>query len=199
MAGAYTATVMEAEDTDEALMLRYAQGDAAAFDALYARHRGGSYRYLLRHLGHDRALAEELFQDVWTNLIAARERYKVEAKFTTWLYTLAHNRLVDHYRRQRPVELVTLHAEDEDDDPPDFPAPATVQPERMAQARQGAARLLALVEALPPAQREAFLLHEEGDLSVDEIAQVTGTDREAIKSRLRYALNKLRRGMEDLL
>jgi RNA polymerase sigma-70 factor (ECF subfamily) len=69
----------------------------------------------------------------------------------------------------------------------------------MAQARQGAARLLALVEALPPAQREAFLLHEEGDLSVDEIAQVTGTDREAIKSRLRYALNKLRRGMEDLL
>jgi len=199
MPGAYTATVMEAEDTDEALMLRYAQGDAAAFDPLYARHRGGSYRYLLRHLGHDRALAEELFQDVWTNLIAARERYKVEAKFTTWLYTLAHNRLVDHYRRQRPVELVTLHAEDEDDDPPDFPAPATVQPERMAQARQGAARLLALVEALPPAQREAFLLHEEGDLSVDEIAQVTGTDREAIKSRLRYALNKLRRGMEDLL
>jgi RNA polymerase sigma-70 factor (ECF subfamily) len=190
---------MESEDTDEALMLRYAQGDAAAFDRLYGRHRGGSYRYLLRHLGHDRALAEELFQDVWANLIAARERYKVEAKFTTWLYTLAHNRLVDHYRRQRPLELVEVHAEDEDDDPPELPAPATVQPERMAQARQGAARLLALVEALPAAQREAFLLHEEGGLSVDEIAHVTGTDREAIKSRLRYALNKLRLGMEDLL
>ena len=198
-AGAYTAPAMEADDSDEALMLRYARGDAAAFDALYARHRGGTFRYLLRHLGN-RALAEELFQDIWTSLIAARERYKVEAKFTTWLYTLAHNRLVDHYRRHRAIELVSSDAAADDDDPPEVvPAPDTVQPERQAQARQGAARLLALVEALPPAQREAFLLHEEGGLSVDEIAQALGADREAVKSRLRYALGKLRRGMEDLL
>ena len=190
---------MPAEDTDESLMLRYAQGDAAAFDLLYARHRGGSFRYLLRHLGHDRAAAEELFQDVWANLIAARARYQVEAKFTTWLYTLAHNRLVDHYRRQRSLESLDADGDDTDDDPPELPAPATAQPERQAQARQSAARLLALVEALPSAQREAFLLHEEGGLSLDEIAQVTGTDREAIKSRLRYAVTKLRRGMEDLL
>ena len=189
---------MEADDSDEALMLRYARGDAAAFDALYARHRGGTFRYLLRHLGN-RALAEELFQDIWTSLIAARERYKVEAKFTTWLYTLAHNRLVDHYRRHRAIELVSFDAAADDDDPPEIPAPGTVQPERQAQARHGAARLLALVEALPPAQREAFLLHEEGGLSVDEIAQALGADREAVKSRLRYALGKLRRGMEDLL
>lgn len=80
----------------------------------------------------------------------------------------------------------------------DVPAPATVQPERIAQARQQAARLLALVESLPQAQREAFLLHEEGGLSVDEIAIITGADREAVKSRLRYALGKLRQGMEDL-
>ena len=190
---------MEAELTDEALMLRYAQGDAAAFDVLYARHRGGTFRYLLRHLGNNRATAEELFQDTWTNLIAARERYKVEAKFATWLYTLARNRLVDHYRRQRPLEVVYLDDAGEDDDPPQIAAPSTVQPERAAQSRQSAARLLALVERLPLAQREAFLLHEEAGLSVDEIAQVTQTDREAIKSRLRYALTKLRDGMGDLL
>jgi RNA polymerase sigma-70 factor (ECF subfamily) len=127
-----------------------------------------------------------------------RERYKVEAKFTTWLYTLAHNRVVDHYRRNRALELVSLDAAGDDDDPPEIPAPATVQPERQAQARQEAARLLALVEALPPAQREAFLLHQEGGLGVDEIARVVGADREAVKSRLRYALGKLRRAMEDL-
>jgi RNA polymerase sigma-70 factor (ECF subfamily) len=195
---AYTPALMGADDTDEALMLRYAQGDAAAFDALYGRHRGGVFRYLLRQLNSNRTAAEELFQDVWMNLIGARARYRVEAKFTTWLYTLAHNRVIDHYRRHRPLEVVSLDDGDEDD-PPELAAPATVQPERAAEARQQAARLLALVDALPPAQREAFLLHEEGGLSLEEIAAVTGADREAVKSRLRYAMDKLRRGMGDLL
>ncbi len=196
---AYTPALMEAGDSgDEALMLRYAGGDAGAFDELYARHRGGLYRYLLRQLGNDRALAEELFQEIWMNLIGARNRYRVEARFTTWLYTLARNRVIDHYRRHHPLEVVSLDGNGEDD-PPEVPAPSTVQPERAAEARQQAARLLGLVQALPQAQREAFLLHEEGGLSVDEIAAVTGSDREAIKSRLRYALDKLRRGMGDTL
>lgn len=189
---------MEADDSDEALMLRYARGDAGAFDTLYARHRGGVFRYLLRQLGGHRASAEELFQDVWTSLIGARAGYKVEARFTTWLYTIAHNRVIDHYRRHRPVELAHPDADQDDDPVAELPAPGSAQPERIAQARQQARRLLELVEALPVAQREAFLLHEEGGLSVDEIAQVTGTDREAIKSRLRYALGKLRQGMRDL-
>jgi RNA polymerase sigma-70 factor (ECF subfamily) len=185
--------------TDEELMLRYARGDAGAFDELYARHRGGVFRYFLRHLGN-RAQSEELFQDVWASLIGARERYAVEAKFSTWLYTMAHNRLVDHYRRQRPLELVSLDGSDEDEDPPlQVAAPPTSEPQRAAESRQQAARLLALVEALPVAQREAFLLQHEGGLSLEEIAQVTGAGREAVKSRLRYAMDKLRRGMEDLL
>jgi RNA polymerase sigma-70 factor (ECF subfamily) len=188
-----------ADDTDEALMLRYAQGDAAAFDDLYGRHRGGVFRYVLRHLNGNRAAAEELFQDVWMNLIGARERYRVEAKFTTWLYTMAHNRVIDHYRRQRPLEVVSLEGDEDDDPPPQIAAPPTAQPERAAQARQEAARLLALVEGLPAAQREVFLLYEEGGLSLEEIASVTGSDREAVKSRLRYAMDKLRRGMGDLL
>jgi RNA polymerase sigma-70 factor (ECF subfamily) len=184
---------------DEELMLRYAQGDAGAFDELYARHRGGVFRYLLRQLGN-RAHAEELFQDLWMNLVGARARYRVDAKFTTWLYTMAHNRLVDHYRRQRPLEVVPLDGGQQDDDPPmQIAASPASEPQRVAEAREQAARLLQLVEALPAAQREAFLLQQEGGLSLEEITQVTGVEREAIKSRLRYAMDKLRRGMGDLL
>jgi RNA polymerase sigma-70 factor (ECF subfamily) len=178
-------------------MLRYARGDAGAFDVLYARHRGGIFRYLLRNVG-DRTQAEELFQEVWTGLIGARERYEVAAKFTTWLYTMAHNRVIDHYRRQRPLELVSLDG-DNDDPPPSVHASPATEPQRAAEGREQAARLLALVEALPAAQREAFLLQHEGGLSLEEIARVTGSNREAIKSRLRYAMHKLRRGMGDLL
>jgi RNA polymerase sigma-70 factor (ECF subfamily) len=190
---------MEADDTDEGLMLRYAGGDAAAFDLLYARHRGPVFRYVVRQLAGNRAQAEELFQDIWMSLIGARGGYKVEARFTTWLYTIAHNRVIDHYRRHRPLEVAVGDPGDDDDPAPELPAPDTAQPERIALAREQARRLLDLVESLPVAQREAFLLHEEGGLSVDEIAAVTGADREAIKSRLRYALGKLRQGMGDLL
>ena len=86
-----------ADDSDEALMLAYASGRAVAFDTLYERHRSAVYRYLLRHCGNA-ATADELFQDVWMSVIRVRETWRPTAKFTTWLYTLARNRLVDHWR-----------------------------------------------------------------------------------------------------
>jgi RNA polymerase sigma-70 factor (ECF subfamily) len=193
---AYTPAAMDAGPSDEELMLRFGGGDAAAFDALYERHRGGVFRYLLRQCSN-RAAAEELFQDIWMNLVQARSRYRVEAKFSTYLYTLAHNRLIDHFRRHRSVDLVSL--DQEEDDPLELPGAATLQPERAAESREQAARFLALVAALPPPQREAFLLQEEGGLTLEEIAGVTGSNREAVKSRLRYALAKLREGMKDYL
>jgi RNA polymerase sigma-70 factor (ECF subfamily) len=109
-----------AESTDEELMLLYRDGDAGAFDALYARHKGGLYRYLLRQC-RDAAAAEELFQDVWMNLIRARAGYTVQAKFTTYLYRLAHNRLIDHYRKNSHVAMVSFDEEDREaiTDPPD--------------------------------------------------------------------------------
>jgi len=188
---------MPVEPSDEELMLRFGSGDAAAFDVLYTRHRGGVFRYLIRQCGN-RGAAEELLQDIWLNLVQARARYTVEAKFTTWLYTLAHNRLIDHFRRPKGPQLVSLDGDDEGD-PLEVAAQVTVQPERRAEAREQAARLLGLVEALPAVQREAFLLHEEGGLSLEQIAEVTGTGRETVKSRLRYALDKLREGMRDYL
>jgi RNA polymerase sigma-70 factor (ECF subfamily) len=188
---------MEARPSDEDLMLRFSGGDAAAFDALYARHRGGVFRYLVRQC-RNHAAAEELFQDIWMNLVQARTRYRVEAKFTTYLYTLAHNRLMDHFRRGKGLELVSV---DQEEGPAalEIAASSAAQPERVAQSRQQARRLMELLAGLPAAQREVFLMYEEGGLSLEQIAVATGANREAVKSRLRYALAKLRDGMKDHL
>ena len=86
------------EKTDEQLMEQYRDGNARAFDVLYERHKGGIYRYLLRQC-NNAATAEELFQDVWMNLVRSRQRYTIQAKFTTYLYRMAHNRLIDYYRK----------------------------------------------------------------------------------------------------
>ncbi len=183
----------DADASDEALMLGYRDGDAGAFDVLYARHKGGIYRYLLRQC-RNAALADEMFQDVWMNLIRARAGYSVQAKFSTYLYRIAHNRLMDHFRRNNAGEL---SLDDESGAPIAEPAaPRSAEPETDAEVRQQAAHLLALLEALPVEQRAAFLLQHEGGLSIEEIAAATGVNRETAKSRLRYAMAKLRQGMQ---
>jgi RNA polymerase sigma-70 factor, ECF subfamily len=168
-------------------MLAYRGGDAGAFDTLYRRHRGTLYRFVLRAL-KDRAVAEELFQEAWIRVIEARARYAPQARFTTWLYTIAHNLLVDHWRR-KGLSLVQL---DED-----IAVAAPDNPARQAEARESLRRFLQALETLPAAQREAFLLHEEAGLSVAEIACVTGAGEEAAKSRLRYAIAKLKAAVGD--
>ena len=175
------------DSPDEELMLAYGGGDAGAFETLYARHRGGLFRFVLRAV-NDRGVAEELFQEVWVRVIEARERYAPKARFTTWLYTIAHNLLVDHWRK-KGLSLVAL---DSDDVPSESANPA-----RQAEAREALARLVHALESLPAAQREAFLLHEEGGLSAAEIAVATGCGEEAAKSRLRYAMAKLKAAVGD--
>lgn len=181
--------------SDEELMERYRDGDAGAFDLLYSRHKGAVYRYMLRQCG-DRGVAEELYQDVWMNLIRARADYAVTAKFTTWLYRLAHNRLIDHYRSRSGGVPVSYDA---DDGPvlDDVAAAPGADPAVSADVRQQAGRLLQLIGELPESQREAFLLQQESDMSVEDIAQATGVSRETAKSRLRYALARLRAGMRE--
>ncbi len=121
-------------------MLAYAAGDAAAFDALYARHKGGVYRYLLRHCGNA-GTADELFQDVWMNVIRARASYAPSAKFATWLYRIAHNRVIDHWRATGRVELVHAGADDDDDPLEAIPGARNDEPEVRASASQIGARL----------------------------------------------------------
>ena len=172
------------EAGDEQLMLAYREGDAGAFDELYRRHKGGLFRFVLRSV-RERALAEELYQEIWMRAIEARGRYEVQAKFSTWLYTIAHNRLVDHWRK-KGLQVVSLETESEISGNPVF------EPQGILEAKQSLARFARALEALPPAQREAFLLHEEAGMSVAEIAQATGAGEEAAKSRLRYATSRLK-------
>src|SRR3954468_1635594 len=153
------------EAPDEELMLAYKAGNAGAFETLYARHRARLYRFVLRAV-KARAVAEELFQEIWMRVIEARGRYTPQARFTTWLYTIAHNHLVDHWRK-RGLTLVALDGEE-------LPA-ADSDPADAAQAREALARFATALEALPALQREAFLLHEESGLNVAEIAAATGT------------------------
>ena len=188
------------EPGDEDLMQAYAAGDAAAFDALYGRHKGGVYRYFVRHCGNS-GTADELFQDVWMSVIRVRSTYQPTAKFSTWIYRIAHNRLIDHWRATGQVEFVAAGVSDGDDD--DDPL-ATVagarndEPEVRASVREISQRLRAALAALPPAQRDVFLLHQEGGLALAEIAELTATGVETVKSRLRYALAKLRAELGDL-
>jgi RNA polymerase sigma-70 factor (ECF subfamily) len=172
---------------DEQLMLAYRAGDAGAFEELYRRHRGGLFRFVTRSV-RDRAVAEELYQEIWMRAIEARGRYEPQAKFTTWLFSIAHNRLVDHWRK-KGLQVVSSDNDDE------FPASPASDPQGIAEAKQGLERFARALEALPPAQREAFLLHHEAELSVAEIARATGANEEAAKSRLRYAIAKLKEAL----
>jgi RNA polymerase sigma factor (sigma-70 family) len=180
------------EASDEELMQAYGAGEASAFDRLYARHRGPLYRFVLRCV-KDRAVAEELYQEIWMRVIEARKRYEPRAKFPTWLYTIAHNRLVDHWRSRGPAPV----SPDSDGEPYDPPAGEAADPARVFDGREKLGRFAQALAALPPAQREAFLLSEEADLTVREIARATGASEEAAKSRLRYALAKLRAAVGD--
>jgi len=188
----YTGRMGEAP-SDEELMLRYCDGDAAAFDVLYRRHRGPMYRFLLRQSG-DAATAEEVFQDVWMRVVNSRERYEVRAKFSSWVYAIAHNRLMDFYRASgRAAFLGQEESEAALEALPADDPPVDVRLDR----KRAAERLLAALASLPAAQREAFLMQQEGDLSLEDIAAATGVNRETVKSRLRYALAKLRASLKE--
>lgn len=177
---------MQAEPTDEELMLAYGAGDVAAFQALYSRHRGPLFRHLGRQV-RDTALAEELFQDVWQRVITARERYRPDARFGTWLYQIAHNRVADHWRAKR-------HRPDAPGDADELAArvPDPETPERQLSSFEERRRLQLALEELPEDQREVVLLRLEQELSLEEIGEITGVGRETVKSRLRYAMDRLR-------
>lgn len=188
----------DAPPSDEALMLAYRSGSAHAFETLYGRHRGGLFRFLLRQCG-SATVAEELFQDVWLSVVRARETYVAQARFATYLYRIAHNRLIDHFRRSahRP-SVAGERTEDEQGPVDEIAADPREQPDAQFLARSRIQRFHAVLAALPVEQREAFVMREEGGLTVEEIAAATGVNVETAKSRIRYAVAKLRRGLEEL-
>jgi RNA polymerase sigma-70 factor (ECF subfamily) len=190
----------DTDTSDDHLMSAYARGDAAAFEALYARHQAGLYRFVRRLLGGALAAqTDEVFQDTWLRVVNARASWQPQgASFRTWLFTLAHHRVIDVWRRSgREVSITT----DDDDGAPwepeaadgvpwqQWPAP---QGEDVAFWRRAGERLLACLEELPLPQRSAFLLHHDDELPLADVARALEVGFETAKTRLRYAMSKLR-------
>jgi len=174
------------EMTDEKLMQRYAKGDAKAFDQLYARHRAPLYRYFIRQVNNP-ATANDLYQGAWEKIIKARRKYRPNSPFSVWMYRIAHNHLIDYYRRLRPMDSV--EPDTLSDTQPD-PAQAVIDSEQNELLRAG-------ITTLPAEQRNTLLLQLETGLKMEEIASVTGVGRETVKSRLRYAVNYLKRSLVE--
>lgn len=174
----------EAEE-DQRLMLSYAQGDSSAFESLYQKHKGGLYRYFVRQIG-DPQLAEDLYQETWGRVIRAASNYQSSAKFTTWLYRIAHNLLIDHVRAVKPVDLFSDKFTEEQELDNFLPCDDS-SPDSVIEDNIKASLLKHCIALLPTVQKEAFLLNMEGGFAAGAIAEIVGVTLEATKSRIRYA------------
>jgi RNA polymerase sigma-70 factor, ECF subfamily len=188
-----------ATDSDEALMLAFAAGDMAAFDTLYARHKRGLYAFVARLLIGQGIAVDDVFQDVWLSVSRVRAQYRPSAQFRTWLYQIARNRTIDLLREKRPTLASELQAAEDDADPFEaVPDTLTPTPDMALDRRQKAAAIARALAALPAVQREAFLLREHSELPLEEVARLTGVNVETAKSRLRYAVAKLRAALRGI-
>jgi RNA polymerase sigma-70 factor (ECF subfamily) len=172
--------------SDEQLMKSYAGGNMEAFEMLYERHRAPLYRYLLR-LANEPATANDLYQGTWEKVIRARRSWKPSAPFRAWLYRIAHNHAMDHFRRTRPVtDQVSEDLASPQEEPAEKLANDTMQQD-----------LERAIGGLPPEQRDTLLLRLESGLDVRTIAEITGVNPETAKSRLRYAVKHLKHLLGD--
>ncbi|WP_219736875.1 RNA polymerase sigma factor [Pseudomonas sp. GW456-12-1-14-TSB6] len=174
--------------SDESLLARYREGDGKAFEILYARHRQSLYRFLLGLSGKPE-LADEVFQETWLSLIRSASQPQGRATFRTWLFQIARNRLIDHWRKHGARQ--PLH--DSYDEQFHAVSDDASDPEQLLNLSRDSQRLESALQSLPADQREVFLLRAHGDLDLAQIASLTETPLETVKSRLRYAQQKLRR------
>ncbi|WP_338050386.1 RNA polymerase sigma factor [Pseudomonas lalucatii] len=179
-------------DDDAALLRRYRQGDAEAFALLYQRHRLGLFRFLCGLCG-DPTLAEEIFQDTWLSLVRSDSLQRERVLFKTWLYQIARNRLIDHWRKHGKRQGLQETYDERLHERPGEQG----DPEQQFGLSRDRQRLQRALDDLPAEQREVFLLRAQGELELQEIAELTRTPAETVKSRLRYALQKLRRLLAD--
>jgi RNA polymerase sigma-70 factor (ECF subfamily) len=190
------------DQTDEQLMQAYREGNPRAFELLLARHERKVWNFLRRSVG-DPTAAEDLLQEVFLRVIKAQAEWKGEAKFTTWVYAIARNLCIDHARRAvhrdaRSLDAPTRANDETSETLHDRVADGTRDAEGLASDGQVRARVDEAVAALPPDQREVFLLREVMDLPFAEIAAVVGAPEPTVKSRMRYALERLREALDDL-
>ncbi len=186
----------DSDNSDEALMLAFARGNMNAFEQLYDRHQTGVWRFVLRSVQNP-AVADDLVQELWFAVARTAASYEPTARFKTWLFTMARNRVIDHSRTTKHHASIDAENDDGESMFSDLAAESRLGPLRQVSSREQAKALLAAIEQLPADQREAFLLQAEGDMSVDDIAAATGVSFETAKSRLRYARNKLKELLAD--
>ena len=180
-------------------MLAYRDGDVRAFEVLVSRHRKPIYNFILRFV-HDSAQAEDIMQDTFVRVIKSAEAYERQAKFTTWLYTIARNLCVDASRRGKHRKAASLDAPIGDDDGAsliDMVSDGKDGADRQAIDGELRVRMQKAIASLPDEQREIFILREVADLQFNEIAKVVGCPENTVKSRMRYALEKLREALEE--
>jgi len=199
---AHNDRAMAPTDADEDLMLAFARGDAAAFERLYDRHARGLHRFIVRCLARQagEGVADEVFQETWLAVARQAAGWRPQARFVTWLFTIARSRVIDQVRRSRAQGGGTLDSIDDDAHgrlAGSLAADARGEPLALVETRAQARAFMAAVDALPPEQRETFLLQAEAGMSVDEIAAATGVGAETAKSRLRYARARLRHTLAD--
>ena len=184
-------------------MLAFKSGDARAFSTLVTRHRQAVYNFILRYVGH-RQRAEDVLQETWLEVVRGSGEREPKARFTTWVYTIARNLCVDSARKESYRQTDSLDAPVAADDGEGRPLgdlvadPTGQAPDRAADNVRVRPLLEKAIEALPPEQREVFLLREYHGVGFKEIAEVTGVNENTVKSRMRYALEGLRRRLSEL-
>ena len=178
------------DSTDEALMLAYVNNDQLAFNKLYERYRQSLYRYMLRQISVSDPVLNELYQDVWLKLINSRKQYKVKAGFKTYLYQIANNTIKDYFRRES-VRKIMLNLEHEEEIVDEGIAPD----EKLAK-QQLVEKFKQVLAELPQPQRDVFLLREEAGLTSVQIAEMMQVSVDTVKSRMRYAVARLKEIIE---
>jgi RNA polymerase sigma-70 factor, ECF subfamily len=187
---------MGQERTDEELLAAYQQGDPGAFEALLRRYRAPLFTFLLRMLG-DRERAEDLAQETFLRIVKGASDWEHRARFQTWLFTIARNLCVDQSRRDRFRRADSLDAEGRDGEPPmvESVPGAGIDPERGAASARIRPLLQEALLSLPAEQREVFILREQAGVPFREIAEMIGVNENTVKSRMRYALEALRKAL----
>ena len=187
---------MAQERSDEELLAAYQQGDVGAFELLLRRHRAPLFSFLLRMLG-DRERAEDLAQEAFLRIVKGAQAWEHRARFQTWLFTIARNLCVDASRRDRFRRTDSLDQTGPDDDPPlvESVPGKEIDPARGAESARLRPLLQKALLGLPAEQREVFILREQAGVPFKEIAEMVGVNENTVKSRMRYALEGLRKAL----
>lgn len=187
------------DDADEELLERFRSGSARAFEELMRRHQTPLYNFILRSVRHPQT-AEEIHQDAWLRILQGARDFQRASKFTTWAYTVARNLCIDHARKAVLRRHPSLDQPSGDEDGPSL---GEVLPDRGAAVDRAAignelqGRIASAIEALPPDQREVFLMREYSNLQFKEIADIVGAPENTVKSRMRYALERLQQALAE--